>query len=659
MAEYQYTKNIRFKLIPIFEGEFQKKDKQQEYGLKDLNEVLSNFLESFDKFIYYVEEKEERKTKSLKKKIKIHRNWLKKFCKLNFYEKTKDIKQKTAHFPINRINYLKTEIDKWIEDNKKAIKEINEIQSQAEHSQKRRSEVALCIQKILSRKNFMTTFLKEVRPENKDTHINELKEKWDKIIKILEFVVTEYLPSQTAGVVVAKGSTNYYTVNKKPKDYEKTLKDLETKLNGNKYCYLQSNKKDKKEVFELKRHKEVFGKEIVFKFTSKQEKKWIFLKCKEDFNKDIYSDEYKDQYKKIKVDLNITETYELMKQFKSEQKAMFNEVMTKIANKKQEDYKIENKSFILYKDIIIEQSEFSSLEKVNELFGLFQFKHQDTYERYIELTKNIQQKGKAQERGRLFLFGKWAYFKNYANFCEEFKKIAMEKGKLTAQIKGIEKEKLEAEMTSHWSFIYKDPLTKNHYLWLIDKNEVNLTEVKKYIEKISKHRTEGNLFVFHSFTKRSLHKLCFAEESSFVKGMPNILKKQQSEIKQFSVKGENGIDKNLQKEKDRLELKFLKKVLDSDYAKTTLDLRKYDLDKVFGSETLNDFEVSLETACYKKEKYWVSPEKREELIKKFQIKEFLITSYDLERKDQEIKKKAHTELWEKFWEGRSKSAIES
>ena len=357
--------------------------------------------------------------------------------------------------------------------------------------------------------------------------------------------------------------------------------------------------------------------------------------------------------------LSLQETYTMMKEFKAEQKSIFYEVINRLAQDKKESYTIKNTYFQLH-DYAIPYQDFSSWQAIDETFTLFQFKDESMFNKFLKLEKEIEKKVKKKNRSNskqgkdeirepkkkkgdyFFDNGKGSKIKSYINFCGDYKKIAMNLGKTKASIKGIEKEKIEAENTQYWALIFEEKKQEkaDHFLWLIPKEQVDLKDAKKFLENPQRKNTVnpiGHVCYFKSLTKRALHKLCFAEESSFVKEMPGYLKTKQPEVKQSS------------NEKKKEELKFLKEVLKSDYAKEKLDLDDFDLSKVYQAKDLDDFEKELETACYHKSEISFSEENRKHFIQEYQVKVFKLTSYDLQERNKESEVKAHTKIWQDFW----------
>ena len=212
----------------------------------------------------------------------------------------------------------------------------------------------------------------------------------------------------------------------------------------------------------------------------------------------------------------------------------------------------------------------------------------------------------------------------------------------------MEREKQESQQTDFWSFIYCERDKKQ--LWLVPKEKRKQARnfiygfeqkenEKKFIDKQSNKILENQPYLccFESLTMRALHKLCFAEQSSFIEDMnyENLQEKLLLELlrdaKQY--KTNNDIDKI--KAKNQKKLKFLKEVLKSKYAKERLKLNNFNLQnidnfekKVISSSSkekmsidsvtnLEEFEKCLEKACYYIKKIIFTEQEKQDFFKQF------------------------------------------
>lgn len=692
ITPYQYTRGVRFRAdITRNSDSFRKKYKaykgmsdenayKRDFSkLKELVKLLSSFHAEVNSILF------DPKTEEIKfrNSLSVNKIWLNRWHKQVFHSSIKDYTKGKYSFKkledeSNKKGFTAPSgwFKEWFDDWNKRISQIKEASSNPDHSQSRRSDIAESVRGLLSRRQFdyIHDFLQEAHDGNNPylaEQIDKAKESLKKVWKELETVEKEYLPSQSSGIEVARASFNYHTVNKKSKEYyEKEPQEAKNQLYKNTFSIIEKNNKEK---YEWKLYN-TRNTQSIFLFNSDQEIEWIkgyYEKQKKNIESgDKNRFDNKDKFEGDlgqRLSLSLNQTYVAMKAFKAEQKSIFYEVITHIASEQNKSYEVENPSHFLrgYK---LPYSQMD-LKGINKSFSLFQFKDEsykkngkeikinskDKYDEFIKLTRSIQEEKIpekkteiAKKRGE-FLCSRYCYFNEYGKFCEKYKKIAQQRGRLKAQIKGIEKEKLEALQIDFWSLIYCDQDKKQ--LWLVPKN--NIQEARKFIynKHNRKNYTSGNLQYlcsFESLTMRALHKLCFAKESSFVKGMPKDLKSLQKEVKQLSTKGES---KRL-KEKDQRKLQFFKQLLKSDYATEILQIENFDIKEINEAENLEIFEKSLETACYHVKRIVFKEEEKDHFLKEFDVTTLSISSYDLEDRNKKTpsEDRYHTELWKSFWE---------
>ena len=728
---FQYTRGIRFQVEPNRQGKlFKEKSSLTDnpISLSELATTLLDFQKELKVLLFYSKESEGRtklvsdsttrnKENSLKfqKGISINKWWFKIWYKDIFYLWIKNSENTQGKYPLNN---LEIEIESWIcnwYEKSCALKRFGE---QPQDEKIRHSEIAEVIRFFLNRNqwDYIDQFLTELNTKEafQDQKIRDLKNSLEKIRKNLKLTEQIYSRSQSSGIEIAKASFNYFTLNKKPKEYyDNELSKTKKKLSDNNFSKIIL----KKESYEWS-YNRPNGNSIVsdklFCFKNDPEKEWIkrYVKQKISNNEGLFSGNG--------VKLSLDQTYTFMKAFKAEQKSIFYEVMAHITNNKGSSYEVKNNNHTLkgYKL----PYDHLNCEKINNVFSLFQFseyeikntqsptdkilsvyKNQEgkvtkekCYEVFLNLTKNnpIAQKKMSQhpkhrflnrrnkfsrreetpqsysvdrkkgiqnskkERGQ-FLFGKACYFKEYGDFCEIYKNIAQQRGRLIAQIKGIEREKQESQQTDFWSLIYCDRNKKQ--LWLVPKEQRK--EARKFINGQVTLTTDSVQYLcyFESLTMRALHKLCFAEQSSFVTGMPSDLKTLQKEAKECQTKGE---EQKL-KEKDQKKLKFLKELLKSNYANEKLDLQSFNLQSTLGVKDIQKFEENLEQACYHIKKVALTEKEKQNFLEKFDVTVLEISSYDLKGRNKNTHQspvspdRLHTNLWKDFWHNVSQFKGES
>ena len=734
VTPYQYTRGIRFRAdigewqSEAFKAKYEKykgildKDTRKR-ELSELTEPLSDFHKKLESLLYFYPENGK---KEFRKGLSIDKIWLKNWHEEAFYLLIKDNKNRQGKYVLRNLEdrshvsskegFEKPSVwfQKWFDDWRKYISQIETASKAKDHSQSRRSDIAESIRGLLSRRQFhyISDFLTKAHDGNKpelEEKINKLKETSKKVWDKLKEAEEKYLPAQSSGVEITKASFNYYTVNKKPKEYyEEEPQKAEKQLYKDTFSIIKKTEEGKYEWKEMKDNKNSHNRDKwlgeIFLFQSEQEIKWIegYYQNRIKEKKQKHEQDTKSKFEgnlEIGISLSLDETYITMKAFKAEQKSIFYEIAKHIASEKRKD-----SSCQVGKNHILDGYKFP-YEKLNRTglnreFSLFKFENksygQKKYDKFIKLTGDLQKeqipKNKteiAKTRGK-FLFGRYPYFKEYGSFCEKYKQIAQQRGRLKAQIKGIEKEGREALQTDSWSLIYCDQDKKQ--LWLVPKNKreegdfvqgenlknqntkTNLQRAKEFI--YNKHGrqdyTPGDsqyLCSFESLTMRALHKLCFAKESSFVKDMPSNLKSLQKEAEQFPTKDH---DEKL-KEKDHKKLIFFKKLLKDDYARQTLPVLNAFDPSVIGTlhpinkeawqnldkaENLEEFEKSLETACYYPKRIVFKKGEKDHFLKEYDVTVMNISSYDLEERNKknqpESKDRYHTELWKSFWDNINK-----
>ncbi|HOI18830.1 MAG TPA: hypothetical protein PLX15_03125 [Candidatus Woesearchaeota archaeon] len=592
---YSYNKSIRFKLehkngkLPKLESDNVDLNKLVDIGnsLKDIFEELVYTKNNYNK---------------LNSLVSIKKQWLKIYFKNEFYSNGK-----IQNYSLSNFSYLPNKLIEWLNNWQNNLKALIELTKQQDFNKTKKSEIAYILSLFNGKYSF--SFVKDfstcINHKNSQEQILKLQGVVENFEKVLNLCIQEYLPSKSAGVVIAQGSMNYYAINKEPKRYDNILADLNQKFEelDKEYIAMKQYKSSQKSrLFEFIR--KGFSKDQILSEFKKKENNEVSFVYNNQIIIRIYTQElFKDSYCLGEV-IKLTKKIEELNESKDSNNNLPEETKKEITKLKKE-------------------------------IGFY----------FIRRTR-----GKSHNN----------YFKSYYGFCnDKFKKKAQERGRLLTKIKAIRKEKIESQNLRYWSLILDDG--KDKFLWLVPKE--NMQEFRRELSKIHPSG-ESSLFLFHSLTMRALHKLCFAQESDFVKEMPKVLKEEQLNCEKASndtetnkrIKRNFGL--NYIKTKDELTLSFLKKLIISEYAHERLDLNHFDLSKLQVATTLNEFEEYLEDACYYLEKISISSSMIKELLEEYNILNFRITSYDLEKRNKntyqtpESDIKRHTkEIWNKFWEG--------
>jgi len=252
-------------------------------------------------------------------------------------------------------------------------------------------------------------------------------------------------------------------------------------------------------------------------------------------------------------------------------------------------------------------------------------------------------------------------FQKYLEFCEIYKDIAKQRGRLIARLKGIEKEKIDSQRLQYWAFLVEDKT--GHQVVLIPK-----AQAKKAYRKIScfEETQTGSpaVYYFESLTYRALKKLCFKiQDNTFQEGILNdqliqknwkpyfqsIFDKNPNNDKRIGehlLKKENG-----ERDEEKL-IAFYKDILCCNYVTKNREEGNIVLPPNFDAEVLKpkteqEFRIALEKCCYMRKRI-VPKDKLQKILSECDAQIFSITSYDLQKVNKS-NLKAHTKLWLDFW----------
>ena len=224
------------------------------------------------------------------KNISVKKTWLKQWYKHIFHSKIKRNKQNK--YTLKDLKDLHLDFKERLNDWKNHSEEIKPSQSQEDSKISRRSDIAENIKALSSRKLmiYIQDFLKESHTTfaNLDEKMKNLKENLETLQEQLKSAIQDYLPSQSSGIEIAKASLNYYTLNKKQKEYyeDETQKTWD-KVYKNHFSIIRCSEKKETYYWNLndnnfnqysnnlnERQKKNQGT-LMFQFTSQQEKEWL------------------------------------------------------------------------------------------------------------------------------------------------------------------------------------------------------------------------------------------------------------------------------------------------------------------------------------------------------------------------------------------------
>ena len=643
-SKYSYTKAVRFSLEKEFGNLEIPKPKNTKEG--ELVKETKKLIQEVKSLLYSYDKKKEALKKQIKNLLVVKKDFLKQYFKNEFYQSN----QKKEYF-VCKVDFLKQKLDDSIFETKEEsfdliLEKIEMFLQRAEDNQQRKTEIGSFVNRLCSKKYLflMRDLFKSLNHKNLSQEINSLSKKINKIVESWLAIQENYLPSQSGGLCIAKGGMNYNTVNKKSKAYfDGEIKKLESQRGAENFSYDKETK------------------------TLSGFKEWDF-KARQNIDKEFQFDSYSpeaiflDNYEKIEnsdgniVTFNIEEIKFLMQDLKAKMKSQFfQECQQKISKKNNLD---EISDFYFFKG----ESYVEECTKITEKIEQFTNKKLTDAQK-DERTKLKKQRGDFLIKRSFFdekkhkkVFNE--HFKEWVQFVEVYKKIAMEYGKIKSRLKNFERQQLEAKQNKYWVSI--EERGDDKYLWLIPKEKMQ--DFKQRLKNDPKGKIKIN--VIHSFTKRALHKLCFAEESSFIEGLkPNYHRyKSLINLHKDCKKATNKNVKNSEKSKSEYELEFMQGILQTDYAKKVLDLQNYDLTKVLQAKTPDDFEKAM-NSLYQMQPFYLTQNDKNNLVKKFKIVICKITSYDIEQRNKneyqtpKSNEKRHTQMWFDFWQDKNGDKI--
>ena len=597
--QYSYTKGMRFSL-KYCRGNLPEPDPTANADLARLCEAGRCLAKELERFIYLPESKnaetlacDRQGEYKPSQNIYIKKQWLKQFFKIDFYNQRQTLQQ--GKLELYKLRYALQGIARWRAEWKCILNKLEQADKAALHEQTRHSDIASLLLQLRRKDLFplIREFAAHARHKNK---ANPLPNRAEAVEEQLQAALAEYAPSQGAGVVVAAASLNYYTVNKKPKEY-----------------YDNKIGKDKKRRDEL------------------------------------------------------ADSYEKMKENKARQKSRLLELMLGerlILEQIQEDEELS--LFHRDEDRDCLEEVYRLTREINRLtteLNEHQNRHSVGTIHYRQLKDQWQEAKK--ERGFYFIKtirGKHHnnYLQDWWNYCEDYKNKAMDFGKLKAQLRGLEKERQESQQFRYWAVFLCHKERLSLCCIPLDKRQ----EARDFLDEMANTNagpadSEVKLYRFRSITQRALHKLCFAESSSFAADLPCDLRhlllaanEASNDPKQVNKPQRRNPD---QKTKAQLELEFFQTLLKDSRAIDSLDLSRFDFREAKRAKTLDDFQMAFDKAGYHVETITFDTAKAKTFVDRFKVLEFELTSYDLERRNENTHQtpvsheRRHTELWRQFW----------
>lgn len=741
MEKYQITKTIRFKLEAVegnvgkFTDEISKLGNREEaeaslHNLTSIGKELSSLLK------HYIDYEDEKKNQKLKKSVTVHFRWLREFTKDSFFEwkntehfkkadvytdkpvqtksasgtmasqlkgflpahkrgekkenkqESKNFNNKEKRFKLSDVKYLGEVFAEFFKIWDTSINDLSKEITKSKESLTRKAEIGKIV-RLIGTRSYLPFFEKFIIESNDkdEMHLEtQLKDRLETFKENLKKAELWTLPAQSSGIELAKASFNYYTINKKSNEDELKVEEIKIKARLEEY--------DAKVIQDIAQRENNLLRDLkIFeKYEQKngQEKyhKFLFQSIEEE-NKKPYLKQTEEG-----ETVNLRELYKIMKLYRAEQVALFNEAISKGVNYEDLVTKIpmfapfkntdENKNaFKKYNELTVQ------IQKIADQINI----HKNNKEKVKELKNNKDKIAKT--RGKLLFHtglktgqkdanGKEEILKfdRYKRFCEIYKDIAMKRGRLIARLKGIEKEKIDSQRLKYWSFLIEKE--NQHELVLIPKDKAQ--EAYRKISSFDEGNTDSTIvYYFESLPYRALRKLCFKlSGNTFQEGIlkdPIIQKNWKEYIDKYFEKNSKKeseqrigeyIFKNEKEERDEEKLvEFYKDVLRTEYVRKNREDGKIVLPPSFNKEVLErdfskkaleqelskkdispeqEFKTALEKCCYLRKRVFPKSELNK-ILSDCDAQVFIITSYNLKGKGK--KPKAHTKLWYQFWDDKN------
>lgn len=631
MKQIKTTKAVRFRLENndnnnLICEKIRNLNSQREFDLNVFADDLDAFITDCNDFLFCSKKKGRRDIFYVNKNLIIKNEWLKKYAKQDFAKLKLNHNAQRVQYKVGDIDGLDLRIQDLIDDIDDIYVKLRDDASAELHERAKRAQTALLLKRLSASISLpcLVSLIDNVVDKNEKGDLSlRMKSFGKKLLSKLELGIQEYLPEQSSGVNITKASFNYYTINKKPIDYDRKIEDLSGQM---------------RTTLDEWRRKFQFGKGI-----------WQLIEIKSDdkplcLGDSPFSDA--DDYASLR---------QILKNILAEQKARFSEMMQD--NVSYEDLK--NSDLFLFNNISKDEyDEYLDLtEEIEELAT--EINQEDNENKLRRLRSDLKRLKK--DRGSLINAADKKTkekFNTYKTFADFYRKVSQRHGKILAQMKGIEKERSESQLLQYWALILE--VNNQHKLILIPKEKAQ--ECKSRLTESDDKNSDTRLYWFESFTYRSLQKLCFGNlENGSNTFYPGLRKELQYK---YSTRDRNGYPQFIAGEfefkgDEQKKMQFYKDVLNTRYAQSALnfpvtEVKTNIIDKDF--ETLDDFIIALEKICYKRY-VTVNTHLINALTNYFNAQILDITSLDLQNENNSREKeliyshndKPHTQIWKQFW----------
>ena len=234
MERIKITKALRFKLENNNENSLIKQsidniNNSNEFDLSAFVGDLDAFIGDCNLYLFVSKKKGRRDVFYVNQNIIVKNEWLKKYAKQDLAELKQGHNNQRVLYKIGDIDGLDMRIQDLIDDTDDIFVRLSDDASAELHNRAKRTQTALLLKRLYSNNSLpcLVSLIENTVDKNEKGDLSlRLKSLGKKLLKQLELGIKEYLPEQSSGVALAKASFNYYTINKKPVDYDRKIEEL-------------------------------------------------------------------------------------------------------------------------------------------------------------------------------------------------------------------------------------------------------------------------------------------------------------------------------------------------------------------------------------------------------------------------------------------------
>lgn len=612
-----------------------------EFDLVNFFSKLENYLYDINDYLFF-----EREDESIfKGGIVVKSEWMKTHAKQQLaefrYKERSEDNQRNDSRRVKRPRIQHTLSDYKLSDRIIEVhddivdvyEKLQDVVSRERHERADRAKIALLLGRLKTKGGLplLVSLVENTTDKKEQGELSlRLKQSGKELLNLLEMGVQNYLPEQSKGYPIAKASFNFYTINKRPIDYTRKIKEINDRL-----------RVDWKKCEEW-----CFGKN-----KSANDIRW-WKTIKADVERRAKGKELLLGEMPMRDIEDYANLRQILKNILAQQKAEFSEMIQSA-----ESYSSLQESGLYLFDRISDE-EFDEYFDFSEAIEETATKRNQTRDQYKQRELRTKINRLRKQRGDLLSEAcreTKDRFMDYKRFAAFYRKVAQQHGRLYAQLKGIEKERNESQMISYWAMILQSG--SKHQLVLVPKEKAS--ELRNRLNVSEDKTSNTKLFWFESFSFRSLQKLCFSNIESGSNKFYSDLRNEAEFSRKYSfggkfISGEFDLQGDEQKK-----IEFYKDVLSSRTAGKMLSISKEELKQEVldvDFDCLDDFKVALERVSYKR-MFTVNPYIIDALRGNFAAQVFDITSLDLRHEESckdketvfEYSDKMHTRIWKEFW----------